>query len=382
MQKNNSILHICSYYVGNKLYKYLFKNFESKVEKQLVYVPIRAEDDRDKNFFESKNTTIFYDGFLKKYHKFLYGTKIKKQKKRLINYLNKSGLYFNEFNIIHAHTLFTDGGTAYLLHKEYGTPYVLSVRNTDINSFYKYALHYRSFSHKVLINSKRIVFISYAYKEILFNLLPKSIVNKIKDKCLVIPNGIDNIYFSKVPLINKQDTKLRLFTSASLDKNKNIITVLKTVKHLNDKGVDIDYRVAGKGDELKVLQGYVKQNNLAKQVSFVGYLTSKDLIKELDLSDVFILLSYKETFGISYIEALARGKPIIYTQGQGIDGYFPEGHVGYAVCPTDVYAVSKAIESILEKYDEIASVCLKESRAFDWPRISAWYLKAYFDKNV
>lgn len=379
MKSQNKVLHICSYYTGNRLYKYLFGMLEPDLEKQLVYVPIKSEGDRGKNFFKSNKVTIVYDGFLKKYHKFFYGRKIKTQKKRLGDYLNQNGLFFNEFNIIHAHTLFTDGGTAYLLHKEHGTPYIVSVRNTDINSFYKYALHYRNFSHKVLMNAKNIVFISHAYKDTLFNLLPKNVVGEIKDKCLVVPNGIDDIYFYEAHINNKINSTLRIFTSASLDKNKNIITVLKLVKFLKGKGVDVDYRIAGKGYELNSLQNYINKNNLENEVTFVGYLAPENLIKELDLCSIFILLSHKETFGISYVEALARGKPIIYTQGQGIDGYFPEGHVGYAIQPTDVEAAFNAIESVLENYNEIASNCLKESKSFDWPIISQKYLEIYFD---
>lgn len=375
----NNVLHICSYYIGNKLYKYLFKSLEPELTRQLVYVPIRNEDLRDVNFFESDKTIIIYDNFLKKHHKFFYGSKIKLQKKRLNSYLNKKNLTLSNFDIIHAHTLFTDGGTAYLLNKEYDIPYIVSVRNTDINSFYKYALHYRRFSHKILINAKTIIFISHAYRDILFSLLPKNLVNKIEDKCLVIPNGIDGIYLDKTHINKKINSKLRLFTSASLDKNKNIITVLKLVKLLKDKGIDVNYRIAGKGEEINNLQDYIRKNNLAEQVSFVGYLLPEHLIKELDLCNIFILLSYKETFGISYVEALARGKPIIYTQEQGIDGYFPAGHVGYAVPPTDVEAAFKAIKAILRGYDEMANNCLNESKKFDWPSISKEHLQAYFD---
>ena len=38
-----------------------------------------------------------------------------------------------------------------------------------------------------------------------------------------------------------------------------------------------------------------------------------------------------ETFGLVYGEAMSQGLPIIYSKGQGVDGYFKEGTVGYGV---------------------------------------------------
>jgi glycosyltransferase involved in cell wall biosynthesis len=379
MKNKKSVLHLCSYYTGNKLYSYLFNNLEKELSKQLVYVPIRNEQEDNSNYFYSTTTSIYYDLFLKKYHKVFYGAKIKAQRERLNALLIKNSLSVKDFDVVHAHTLFSDGGTAYLMNKEHGTPYVVSVRNTDINTFYKYALHYREFSHKVLMNAKQIVFISYAYKDILFDILPKRVVDKIKDRCVVIPNGIDDIYFQKNAMLKKSINinKLRLFTSASLDSNKNIITILKLVKFLSDKGIDVNYRVAGKGAGISDLQDYVLNNQLGDFVTFVGYLTPEALIQELDNSDIFILLSFKETFGISYIEALARGKPIIFTKGQGVDGYFSEGSVGYGVEPTDIEAIFNAINLILNNYDDIVVECLRESINFKWPNISKKHIDIY-----
>ena len=51
---------------------------------------------------------------------------------------------------------------------------------------------------------------------------------------------------------------------------------------------------------------------------------------------IFVMPSLTETFGIVFIEALSQGLPLIYTKGQGIDGYFPQGFVGYAYNPLDV----------------------------------------------
>jgi glycosyltransferase involved in cell wall biosynthesis len=60
-------------------------------------------------------------------------------------------------------------------------------------------------------------------------------------------------------------------------------------------------------------------------------MPKEKLLNNYRNSDIFIMPSYNETFGLVYIEAMSQGLPIIYTQNEGVDGYFKEGSVGYSV---------------------------------------------------
>ena len=53
--------------------------------------------------------------------------------------------------------------------------------------------------------------------------------------------------------------------------------------------------------------------------------------------------SFPETFGLVYVEAMSQGLPIIYTKGQGIDGYFEDGKVGYPVNTKDSNDIVKKL---------------------------------------
>ena len=66
--------------------------------------------------------------------------------------------------------------------------------------------------------------------------------------------------------------------------------------------------------------------------------------------------SFHETFGLVYIEAMSQGLPIIYTKGEGIDGYFKEATVGYSVNPKDVKNIVKKIEMIIHNYNKISKI--------------------------
>src|SRR5690606_33767238 len=129
--------------------------------KQIIYVPIREKylANRNKIVLQNGSDNDFvYSLVLQKYRdKVFYQRKIKRIKKDILSRIELSNL-----NFIHAHTWFSDGGGAYELSKETGIPFVVTVRNTDLNIFYKYMLHLRSYGLKILRAAERIIFISEA----------------------------------------------------------------------------------------------------------------------------------------------------------------------------------------------------------------------------
>ena len=64
--------------------------------------------------------------------------------------------------------------------------------------------------------------------------------------------------------------------------------------------------------------------------------------------------SKTETFGLVYAEAMSQGLPVIYTRGQGFDGQFEEGEVGYSVDCKDKKEISMKIIDIINNYDVIS----------------------------
>ncbi len=370
------VLHICSYYIGNKLYKNLFSSLNNRFDlKQNVYIPIKNKNLINKNTFEAENVHFHYDNILMKKHRILYRTKIKKQYNRVLLHLED----IDSFDVIHAHTLFSDGGTAYLLKKKFGLNYVVSIRNTDINIFYKYGVHHRYFIHKVLMEATSIVFISYAYKQKVYSLLPRKVIEKINSKVYIIPNGIDEMWFNtQIPIkLETNLTKLNLLFTGSLDRNKNLEAVINLIKRLRDKGINASLHVAGDGVLKEHFINETIKLGLNDAVVFYGNISMEKLIETMDNIDVFILPSYKETFGISYIEAISRGIPILYTRNEGIDGYFPEGSVGYSITPDNVIEIEEKLNMILLNYNEISECCIRESKRFNWQDISKEYLEQY-----
>jgi len=141
--------------------------------------------------------------------------------------------------------------------------------------------------------------------------------------------------------INKNDN-LKLLFAGRLVKNKNVISILKTLNKIKD---DFDFKlhILGEGNERNKLENFTKKNKLDKKVLFRGKVSRNKTFKEMIDSDIFIMLSKKETLGLVYLEAMAAGCIVIATKGQGIDGIIKDGINGFLVQHDDIEAITNKI---------------------------------------
>ncbi|UJF34582.1 glycosyltransferase family 4 protein [Paenibacillus hexagrammi] len=375
------VLHICSYYIGNKLYMNLVEQLSLLELSQDVFIPIRSVDEIGKNQLSLEFNTVnyVYRNIIKRHHKLLFLNKINKQKSEI-----EQSILLDNIDIIHAHTVFSDGGTAYQLNKKFGTEYIINVRNTDLNIFYKYGIHLRGFMYKVLLKAKAVIFISHAYKQKMFSRLPSKIIEKIEKKSYVIPNGIDDEWHEYAPVMKEKNSsiskKLTLLFIGLLDKNKNLGAVIKSCAKLREEGYNVNLHVVGNGPMEKRYITLCERLKLdSNTVIFHGYESDKKkIINIMDESDIFVMPSYKETFGIVYIEAMSRGLPLIYTKNEGIDGFFNNGEVGLPVDPFDINEIVESIKKIAYKNDEqLSNNCILNAKRFNWRSIANEYLEIY-----
>ncbi len=150
------ILHINCNFEGTKLHKNLVVKLNSLGVENHIFCPVS-----DKTYYNDDiklNVTKTFN----KIDRILFKYKNMKITNKILELYNIS-----DFNIIHAHTLFTDGYNAYKLNKKYNIPYVVTIRNTDINTFFKYMIHLRSLGNKILLNASKVIFLSNSYKNIL-----------------------------------------------------------------------------------------------------------------------------------------------------------------------------------------------------------------------
>lgn len=160
-----------------------------------------------------------------------------------------------------------------------------------------------------------------------------------------------------------------------ISKRKNQLTTTRVVKLLQKKGYKIKYTVVGK----------VKDNKVYRQIkdlSYVQYIPHTSKEKLIDIyreNDIFVMPSKTETFGLVYAEAMSQGLPVIYTRGQGFDGQFEEGEVGYSVDCKDKEEISMKIIDIINNYDVISRNAINLVDRYNWNIICEKYNDIYED---
>ncbi len=372
MNKRNlmKILHINSYYSSSSFYKNLFdKQIENGLDID-VYVPIPTSLDltgRDLGSY----TTISQNH--SKYDRYIFHLKHSKIYQDIITKYN-----IMDYSIMHAHSLFSNGYIALRIKEEFGLPYIVAVRNTDVNVFFKYMIHLRKLGERILENADRVIFLSKPYRDyVIKQYVSLDLEEEVFNKSSIIPNGIDDFWFENKQKEKKDPYKqqLKLLFIGDLDRNKNVLTTSKAIKRLLLKSYDIKFTVVG-----RIINKDIYHQ--IKELEFINYISPKPMKELLEIyrgNDIFVMPSIAETFGLVYAEAMSQGLPVIYSKGQGFDGQFEDGVVGYSVNSRNPTEIAEAIAKILENYNDFSSNANKLSAKFNWNDINIQYQDIYED---
>ena len=362
------IFHINCNYVGTTLHQIMVENLGQLNYDNQIYVPVYS---KDVSVIEPNENVCVSECF-KKWDRLVFDYKQGKIYKDIVSKFNVS-----DYDIIHAYTLFTDGNSARKLSEKYDVPYVVAVRNTDVNTFFRYMPHLRNRGIKTMLNASAVFFLSEAYRKQVFdNYIPLKYHKAIMDKTYIIPNGIDDFWLN-----NKQeqlsgirnDKTLKLIYAGRIDKNKNIPTTQKAMGILRNEGYDVTLTVVGRIEDKSEFEEIIKD-------SFTTYIPNqkKDgLIKLYREHDVFVMPSFTESFGLVYAEAMSQGLPVVYSAGQGFDEQFENGRVGYSVDAHAPESVAEGIKNTIENYSAIRTEATECARKFKWSEIVLQYDKIY-----
>lgn len=358
------ILQIANGYLGNKLYKCLFPALADAGVDNRVFVPesykIPAQKTETVNVCPCFNTL----------DRVLFFTKQAKILRKM-----QKAYDISEFNVIHAHTVFSGGYAAYKLRQKYKIPYIVAVRSTDVNVFFKYMLHLRRIGVEIMRGASVIVFLSPAYqKQVIETCIPKNLRAEITKKSVVIPNGIDSYFLENQPppRVLKPEI-IRLIQVGEINSNKNLENTVKAAELLRQRGLNIQLAVVGSIKE-------EKYKKLIAETPFIKYFPQcpkEEVLKQLREADIFVMPSHTETFGLVYAEAMSQGLPVLYTAGQGFDGQFPEGQVGFHVNDRDPSDIADKILAVIEDYPLLSKRCIAGARKFDWAGIAGQYREIY-----
>jgi glycosyltransferase involved in cell wall biosynthesis len=198
-----------------------------------------------------------------------------------------------------------------------------------------------------------------------------------KRKIHLIPLGVDTSEFKHKPPSNC----FRIVSSGPLQKRRGIDYLIKAVSIVSQEYPQVELYITGDGPHRTLLQSLVGRLGLDGNVRFLGYLPRGDLIRVLESSRLYCHPSIHETFGISILEAMSIGRPVVAADSVGPREIVVDKHTGFLVSPKSPESLAAAILRIFEDYSlalqmgqNARIICEK---LYDWRVISKSYAELY-----
>lgn len=247
------------------------------------------------------------------------------------------------FDLIHAHTESAAPAVAREAQNS-GIPALVTLHGVDMSPRYMGAPAQRARFRTALNAMDRVILVGEPLREFFTGLTQRD------DHFRVVPNGF---FPPSAELCMLSETRPRLdghvelISVSNLHEGKGIDINLDALAILAARGfTGWRYRVVGDGDQRSALEAKVQALGLAQSVEFLGARPHDEVYRLLSTADVFILPSYREAFGIAYVEAMALGLLAIGVRGQGPEAFVRDGKTGFLVPPRNPEALADCLQNV------------------------------------
>lgn len=194
--------------------------------------------------------------------------------------------------------------------------------------------------------------------------LKNNIFQQIGCDSIVIPNMVGK-EFHYLPSNLKKKESIQLITTGRLIPEKHFDMLIQSIANISTPKLQL--YIIGNGSEKQKLQKLVEKLQVKDQIQLLGHKSKQEIVTLLQQSDIFVLPSQSETFGVAYIEALACGLPIIATDCGGPRDIVTQKN-GLLIPVNDQQALEQAIVQMSHNFNlydkqSIAQDCQKRFAA-------------------
>jgi 1,2-diacylglycerol 3-alpha-glucosyltransferase len=212
----------------------------------------------------------------------------------------------------------------------------------------------------------------------------------VRKQIYTIPTGIDLNKFQqeisfeeelriKSRLGIKQGDKVITYIGRTA-KEKNIDEIITLFKEVASKMENAKLLIVGAGPELENLKALVVKEDLVTKVCFTGMIKPEEIYKYYKISEVFVTASNSETQGLTYIEALSSGCPIVCKYDKCLENIILQGKNGFSY--REPWEFSDYIIKLLQNdslRESMSREAVKTAEEYSSSRFKDSILKAYSD---
>ena len=183
----------------------------------------------------------------------------------------------------------------------------------------------------------------------------------------LIPNGID---FERINTIQPAELTSDIIFTGRLLKEKNVGLLIRALVLVREEIPEISCVIIGDGPEMDSLQGLVKELKLEDNIKFWGFVQNHDeLIAAMKSSHIFATPSTREGFGISALEAMACGLPVVTVDApkNALKDLVTEKTGRVSSLTPEAFAV--AVLGCLHRRDAMTGHCKELAEDYNWEMV-------------
>lgn len=183
----------------------------------------------------------------------------------------------------------------------------------------------------------------------------KDLLNKsgVKTKKVILSNGVDLGFFNNKNISQnttfiKDEANFTFLYLGRLEKEKDLFTLVKAAEIILGKFKNVKFLIGGNGSIKQELADYIYQKNLQDNVKLLGFINNSDIVSLYNCADCFVSPSLIELEGMTVLEAMACGLPIILSNSKRSASKDFVKENGFLFRAKNVKDLSKKLEIVLK----------------------------------
>ena len=250
------------------------------------------------------------------------------------------------YDVLNTHFAIPTGPTGVILSRIFDTPNVLSTHGGDLYDPTKALSPHRNFllrkTVQAILNRSTCVLAQSA--DTRRRALGRYKINK---DVSIIPWGLKQPIFEEPSRaeFGLAEDDFVIIAVGRLVKRKGLDCLVQAIARTGISSVKL--LIVGDGPERERLESLAGDLGVRNRIDFLGPVAESKKFQYLSASDLFVLPSLHEGFGIVFLEAMHCGLPVITTDCGGQTDFLRDGHNGYLVPVNDVQALADKISMLL-----------------------------------
>lgn len=278
------------------------------------------------------------------------------------------------FDVIHAHDWMTLPA-AMAISEFSGRPLIAHIHATEFDRSGEWGnLQIYEIERRGMHAAARVIAVSERTKQIIVKNygVPAS-------KVVVVHNGIESRPIAPRKPREPRREKVVLFLGR-VTRQKGPEFFVRAAARVAERLRNVRFVVAGTGDQLPRMVGLSRELGIDHLVEFKGFLNGAEVDRAYESADVYVMPSVSEPFGLTALEAVRHGVPVVLSKESGVAEVLRNGTL--KVDSWDVELTARMIVSVLQYpslADMLRRVSLAETRGLTWEEAARKCIRLYYD---